>query len=193
MSDKQHTLRFTPGYMAVMMVGALVATPVLAQTAVNTLETTDTSAATATAETATAAAATGKASTVKKSVSPSVILSDITVDGLERSDPNTVFNILPVKVGERYSKDSEAQIVKSLYDSGLYENVSARLDGSVLKIKLSERPVISEFNITGMKKLDVKNFRETLNPKASAKERRITRILWSKSKQSYYKCTATRV
>lgn len=66
MSDKQHTLRFTPGYMAVMMVGALVATPVLAQTAVNTLETTDTSAATATAETATAAAATGKASTVKK-------------------------------------------------------------------------------------------------------------------------------
>ena len=165
MSDKQHTLRFTPGYMAVMMVGALVATPVLAQTAVNTLETTDTSAATATAETATAAAATGKASTVKKSVSPSVILSDITVDGLERSDPNTVFNILPVKVGERYSKDSEAQIVKSLYDSGLYENVSARLDGSVLKIKLSERPVISEFNITGMKKLDVKNFRETLKSK----------------------------
>ena len=154
MSDKQHTLRFTPAYMAIAMAGALVAMPAWAQTTTaNTLET------------AAAATAVTKDKVAKKAPTASVILSDITVDGLERGDPTTVFNILPVKVGERYAKESEALVIKSLYDSGLYENVSTRLEGSVLKIKLSERPVISEFNITGMKKLDVKNFRETLKAK----------------------------
>lgn len=154
MSGKQHTLRFTPGYMAIAMVGALVANPVWAQTATDPA-----------AKQAEAVASAKKAVKAKKPASASVVLSDITVDGLERSDPSTVFNILPIKVGSPYSKDSEAIVVKSLYDSGLYENISADLQGSVLKIKLSERPVVSEFKITGMKKFDTKAFRETLKSK----------------------------
>ena len=155
MSAKQHTLRFTPGYMAIIMVGALAASPAWAQTAV-----------TASQPKAKAVAVPAKATAQKAAVG--TVLSDITVDGLERSDPTTVFNILPIKVGDTYSKDSEAVVVKSLYDSGLYENVSANLSGSVLHIKLSERPVISEFKITGMKRLDVKAFRETLKSKGFA-------------------------
>ncbi|MFB0949059.1 MAG: hypothetical protein QMB48_03445, partial [Burkholderiaceae bacterium] len=67
MSAKQHTLRFTPGYMAIIMVGALAASPAWAQTAV-----------TAPQPKAKAVAAPAKATAQKGTV-----LSDITVDGLE--------------------------------------------------------------------------------------------------------------
>ena len=71
MSDKQHPLRFTPAYMAIAMAGALVAMPAWAQTTTaNTLET------------AAAATAVTKDKVAKKAPTASVILSDITVDGL---------------------------------------------------------------------------------------------------------------
>lgn len=89
-------------------------------------------------------------------VASTVKLTDILVQGLQRSDPSTVFGFLPVKVGDNFSADRAQEVIKALYASGLYEDVSVGLDGSVLQIKLLERAVMSDITIKGMKNFDKK-------------------------------------
>lgn len=89
-------------------------------------------------------------------VSSGVKLTDIVVQGLQRSDPSTVFGFLPVKVGDNFSADRAQEVIKALYASGLYEDVSVGLEGSVLQVKLAERAVMSDLTIKGMKQFDKK-------------------------------------
>lgn len=146
MSDKPIFLRFAPGYLAVLVAGVVMAGPAFAQTSP---QATGQTAAPTPPKTVAKAAA-------KKDTTSFVVLSDIVVEGVQRSDPATVFNFLPVKIGDRFFSDSAQQVSKALYGSGLYENVDVTLNGTVLKIKLSERPVISELSIQGMKQFDKK-------------------------------------
>ena len=85
-----------------------------------------------------------------------VVLTDIVVQGLQRSDPTSVFNVLPVKIGDTFDADKAQEVTKSLYASGLYESVDVNLNGTVLVVKLAERSVVSEVVITGMKNFDKK-------------------------------------
>ena len=160
MSGKSTTQRLTPIYLAVMMIGALSATTAMAQTVQQPEKKVSSAKTTKNKNTGSA-----NKSQTKVVVDSTVVLSDIVVEGLERSDPTTVFNILPIKVGQKYSQEEQSQIIKSLNDSGLYENIRTHLNGSVLTIALTERPVISEFNITGMKRLNAKSFRDALKAK----------------------------
>ena len=149
MSDKPIFLRFAPGYLAVLMVGAVMANPVFAQTSTQTAEQNATQPTTVKKSSAAKAVAKSEATSF-------VILSDVVVEGVQRSDPATVFNLIPVKIGDRFSADTAQQVSKALYGSGLYENVDLSLSDTVLKIKLNERPVISELSIQGMKQFDKK-------------------------------------
>ena len=149
MSDKPIFLRFAPSYLAVLMAGAVMASPAFAQTSAQTT-------APEAAQSAVAKKPAAAKTVAKKDTASFVILSDVVVDGVQRSDPATVFNLLPVKIGDRFFADSAQQVSKALYGSGLYENVDVALNGTVLKIKLNERPVISELSIQGMKKFDKK-------------------------------------
>ncbi len=92
----------------------------------------------------------------------SVKLTDIVVQGLQRSDPSTVFGFLPVKVGDIFNAGQSQDIIKALYASGLYEDVSVGLNGSVLVVKLAERAVVSDFTIKGMKNFDKKEIAQNL-------------------------------
>ena len=114
MSDKSTFLRFAPGYLAVLMAGAVMANPALAQTSTQ-------KAAQKTAQSA--AVKSAAKATAKTDAASFVVLSDIVVEGVQRSDPATVFNILPVKIGDRFTAASAQEVSKALYGSGLYENV----------------------------------------------------------------------
>lgn len=85
-----------------------------------------------------------------------IVLTDIVVQGLQRSDPSAVFNILPVKIGDTFTQEKAQEVIKSLYASSLYENVDVGLNGSVLVVNLAERSVISDITINGMKNFDKK-------------------------------------
>lgn len=150
MSDKFGNFRLAPGYFAVMVAGSLLVQPAVAQTS-SKVEAGVKAPAVSSVKNASKTIAGSKVQ-----LAPSVVLSDIVVEGIQRSDPATVFNFLPVKVGDRFSAESAQQVTKSLYASGLYENIDLNLEGSVLKVKLSERPIISEFSIKGMKQFDKK-------------------------------------
>jgi outer membrane protein insertion porin family len=140
------SVQFAPRYTA-LIVASLFATAPMAVHAQSTSATTQ-------AATTKQAAATAESS--------GVVLSDIQVNGLQRSDPTSVFSAIPVKVGQRFNSDKGQEIIKVLFATGLYEDVSLDLNGNVLVITLAERPVISDLSITGMKQFERKQVLSTL-------------------------------
>jgi len=82
------------------------------------------------------------------------IITDIRVEGLERLEAGTVFNYLPLKVGDELT-DEEARLgIKELFATGFFREVELTQDGTVLVVTVVERPSISEITITGNRALD---------------------------------------
>jgi len=48
------------------------------------------------------------------------VVKDIRVEGIQRTEAGTVFNYLPVKVGETMNDDLASQAIKSLYNTGFF-------------------------------------------------------------------------
>ena len=82
------------------------------------------------------------------------VITDIRVEGLERLEAGTVYNYLPLKVGDELN-DVEAQLsIKELFGTGFFKDVALEQDGTVLVVKVVERPSIAELEITGNKVID---------------------------------------
>jgi outer membrane protein insertion porin family len=86
-------------------------------------------------------------------------ISDIRVEGLQRISAGTVFNYLPVQVGDVTTDQVTATIIRTLYGTGFFKDVKVERDGTVLVITVQERRAIAEINISGNK--DIKT--EDLN------------------------------
>jgi outer membrane protein insertion porin family len=76
-------------------------------------------------------------------------VQDIRVDGLQRISPGTVFNFLPVQVGDEFTEHESETTIRSLYKSGYFKMVELRREGGVLAVIVQERPAISSIDIKG--------------------------------------------
>ncbi|MCS3902525.1 outer membrane protein insertion porin family [Methylohalomonas lacus] len=81
-------------------------------------------------------------------------IEDIRVEGLERITPGTVFNYLPVKVGDRFDDALSGQAVRSLFQTGFFNDVKLERDGNVLVVQLEERPAIGSIEVNGNEAID---------------------------------------
>lgn len=82
------------------------------------------------------------------------IIKDIRVEGLQRISAGTVFNYLPVKVGDELTDNDVQGIIRSLFKSKYFNDVQVASDDGVLVIKVSERPAISSIEFIGNKDID---------------------------------------
>ena len=78
-------------------------------------------------------------------------IDDIVIEGLERISPGTVFTHLPVKVGDFFTDADSSLIIRELFKTELFSDVSLRRDENVLVVVLRERPGIASIGITGNK------------------------------------------
>ena len=83
----------------------------------------------------------------------SFTVTDIQVEGLQRISPGTVFNYLPVKVGDELDPSLSQDAVKALFKTGFFTDVELRQEGSILIVEVQERPSIASINISGNKDL----------------------------------------
>ncbi|NOZ10969.1 MAG: outer membrane protein assembly factor BamA [Gammaproteobacteria bacterium] len=79
------------------------------------------------------------------------VVKDIRVEGLQRVSPGTVFNYLPIKVGDRLDDVSSKEAIRVLFKTGFFKNVSLRRDMEVLVVVVEERPSISVIEVVGNK------------------------------------------
>lgn len=76
-------------------------------------------------------------------------IDDIRVEGLRRISAGTVFNALPVAVGDRIDDARTGPIIRALFATDFFRDVSVDREGAVLVITVDERPSIAELNIEG--------------------------------------------
>src|SRR5512145_2225417 len=94
--------------------------------------------------------------------SGALVVRDIRVEGLQRISEGTVFNYLPVNIGDRLDQGRIQEAIRAVYGTGFFRDVEARWDNGVLVIAVAERPSIASFSITGNKDIKTEDLQEPL-------------------------------
>lgn len=81
-------------------------------------------------------------------------VADIRVDGLQRIGHGAVFRAFGVEVGEQVDQYRLADASRSLFRTGYFNDVQLLREGSVLVIKVKERPSVSQISIEGNDQID---------------------------------------
>jgi outer membrane protein insertion porin family len=87
---------------------------------------------------------------------------DIRIEGLQRTDPGTVFASLPFRVGDTYGDDKGAAALRALFATGLFKDVRIEIDGKVLVVVVEERAVIAAVTFVGLKEFDTDTLTKAL-------------------------------
>jgi len=84
----------------------------------------------------------------------SFTVDQIEVIGVKKISVGTVFNYLPLNVGEEFDENRSPEIIRELYSTGFFEHIELFRDNNSLIVKVKERPSIAEINIEGNKDID---------------------------------------
>ena len=82
------------------------------------------------------------------------VIKDIRVEGLQRSDPGTVFAALPFRIGDTYNDDKGATALRALFATGLFKDVRIEIDKDVAVVIVDERSIIASVTFVGLKEFD---------------------------------------
>lgn len=90
------------------------------------------------------------------------VVGDMRVEGLRRISEGTVFNYLPINVGDSVDEIRIQEAIKSLYREGLFDDIEVRRDGDILVLVIKERPSIASFSIEGNKDIKTEDLMSSL-------------------------------
>ncbi len=90
------------------------------------------------------------------------VVRDVVVRGNQQIETGDVLRNLPIRAGETYRAGDSARLIRALYDTELFDDISLARDGSTLIIDVTERPTIAEIEVTGNEDLQSEQLRETL-------------------------------
>src|SRR5258708_222063 len=92
----------------------------------------------------------------------SFTVGDIRIEGLQRISEGTVFNYLPVNVGDHMDGSRIGEAMRALYATGFFRDVELRRDGNTLLVVVVERPSIAKFEIKGNKDIKTEDLTKSL-------------------------------
>nr|PZN64925.1 MAG: outer membrane protein assembly factor BamA [Pseudomonadota bacterium] len=90
------------------------------------------------------------------------IVGDIRVVGLQRVSEGTIYNYLPVNIGDELTPQRVREAVHALHETGFFRNVELYRDGSALVVSVRERPTIESFQISGNKDIKTEDLMTSL-------------------------------
>ena len=114
---------------------------------------------------------------------PPFTIKDIRVEGLQRTEPGTVFNYLPIKVGERMNEEKAQQALRALYATGFFQDVRLEVENDVLVVFVLERPAIASIDLSGIKEFEADNVRKALRELGMAEGRIFERAVLDSAEQ----------
>lgn len=89
-------------------------------------------------------------------------VTDIRVEGLQRVSAASVFNAFPISAHDQVDDRELAEAARSLFATGLFDDIQLARDGDVLIIQVVERPTILSLNISGNQRLSEEDLRRGL-------------------------------
>ena len=119
-------------------------------------------------------------------------VTDIRVEGIQRTEAGTVFSYLPVRVGDTFNDEKAAAAIKALYATGFFKDVRIEADGSVLVVLLEERPAIASVEFSGIKEFDKAQLNKSLKELGLGESRILDRSLVDRAEQELKRQYVTR-
>ena len=98
----------------------------------------------------------------------SEIIKDIKILGNERIPSETIIMFAKVKKNDEITDAKANSIIKDLYDSNFFEDISVKFDNNILVISVKEQPIIKNIILDGIK---AKKFEEAIRSKFILKPR----------------------
>ena len=103
------------------------------------------------------------------------VVKDMRVEGLQRISEGTVFNYLPINIGDTVDKVRIGEAIRALYGQDLFDDIEMRRDGDTLVVVVKERPSIESFKIEGNKDIKTEDLMDSLRSVGLARGRTFNR------------------
>jgi outer membrane protein insertion porin family len=110
-------------------------------------------------------------------------VKDIRVEGVQRTDPGTVFSYLPVKVGDTLDAEKAQQALRALFATGFFKDVRLEVDNDVLVVQVEERPAIAQVDFAGVSEFQPENLRRILRDQGLGEGRIFDRSVLENAEQ----------
>ena len=111
------------------------------------------------------------------------VIKDIRVEGLQRTEAGTVFNYLPIKVGDVFDESQASEAIRALFETGFFRDVRIETDHDVLVVVVDERPAIARIDFVGLKEFDADAIKKGLRDIDLAESRAFDRALLDRAEQ----------
>ena len=92
----------------------------------------------------------------------SFTVRDIRIEGLQRISEGTVYNYLPVNIGDQVDQRRVGEALRALFGTGFFRDIEMRRDGDTLVIAVLERPSIESLEIKGNKDIKTEDLQKSL-------------------------------
>lgn len=89
-------------------------------------------------------------------------ISQISIQGNNRIENQTILSYLPVKVGDTADLDTLDQCLKTLFNTGYFHDVKVHREGSTVVIQLEENPIINKIAYEGNDKVKDADFKKEI-------------------------------
>jgi outer membrane protein insertion porin family len=90
------------------------------------------------------------------------VVAGIRVEGLQRISEGTVYNTLPINIGDRIGAQRVREALRALNDTGFFRDVELRRDEATLVVVVQERPSIRTFEVKGNKDIKTEDLVKSL-------------------------------
>jgi len=91
------------------------------------------------------------------------LVSDIRIVGLQRVSTGSIFNVIPISVGDSIDLRKSSEISRSLFSTEQFDDIQIAKEGNTLIISVLERPSISSIEISGNKALETEQLLSSLD------------------------------
>jgi len=121
------------------------------------------------------------------------VVNNVNINNNDRISRNTILTYGKIKTGKNYSPDDLNNILKDLYKTNFFKEVSLKITNNTLVINVVENKLIQTININGIKSLRIKeailkslNIRDKSPFIKSQVEKDLLRVKTSLSVEGYY-------
>ena len=90
------------------------------------------------------------------------VVRNFQVEGAQRISTGTIYNYLPLNIGDNVTDQRVQESIRALYSTGFFQDVEFRRDADTLVIAVLERPSIEEFTIGGNDEIKTEDLEESL-------------------------------
>ncbi len=122
------------------------------------------------------------APSVANAIEPFVV-KDIRVEGLQRIAAGTVFNYLPIKVGDTVTEKGAQEAIRALFKTGFFKDVRLERQKQVLIVSVVERSSVAGIRIVGTREFSEEDLKKALKETGLAEGRIFNKSLLDRVEQ----------